>query len=85
VLVLVLTVDIRGAIGFSSFGVLLYYFVANVSALTQKRDRRMFPRTLFVLGGAGCLLLVATLPLEAIVGGLVVLVAGVAYRGLLAP
>ena len=32
VVVLVLTTDLRGAIGFSSFGVLLYYFVANASA-----------------------------------------------------
>jgi basic amino acid/polyamine antiporter, APA family len=28
---LVLTVDLRGAIGFSSFGVLLYYLIANLS------------------------------------------------------
>src|SRR5690606_30027608 len=32
VCVLVLTVDLRGAIGFSSFGVLLYYLVANLAA-----------------------------------------------------
>src|SRR5690606_27995689 len=34
---LVLTVDLRGAIGFSSFGVLIYYLIANVSAYTQPR------------------------------------------------
>ena len=38
--VLVLTVDLRGAIGFSSFGVLLYYVVANASAFTQPREHR---------------------------------------------
>ena len=32
--VLVLTTDLRGAIGFSSFGVLLYYAIANASAFT---------------------------------------------------
>src|SRR5690606_22630254 len=37
VCVLVLTVDLRGAIAFSSFGVLLYYFVANLAAGTQDR------------------------------------------------
>ncbi len=80
VIALVLTVDVRGAIGFSSFGVLLYYFVANVSAFTQTRDHRMFPRVLFVLGGSACLLLVATLPLAATLGGLAVLAAGIAFR-----
>ena len=35
---LVLTTDLRGVIGFSSFGVLLYYAVANASAFTQTRS-----------------------------------------------
>ncbi len=47
---LVLTVDLRGAIGFSSFGVLLYYMVANLAALTQPPQHRRFPRPLQVLG-----------------------------------
>ncbi|MBC7589543.1 MAG: amino acid permease [Salinibacterium sp.] len=80
VIALVLTLDLRGAIGFSSFGVLLYYFVANVSAFTQNTERRMFPRALFVIGAAGCLLLVATLPLLSIIGGAVVLAVGIGYR-----
>jgi APA family basic amino acid/polyamine antiporter len=36
--VLVLTTDLRAAIGFSSFGVLLYYAVANASAWTQDQS-----------------------------------------------
>jgi APA family basic amino acid/polyamine antiporter len=80
VVVLVLTTDLRGAIGFSSFGVLLYYFVANVSAYAQPGAARRFPRWLQVLGGTGCLVLVATLPWPAVVTGLVVLAAGVALR-----
>ena len=35
VIVLVLVADLRSAIGFSSFGVLVYYAVANLSALCQ--------------------------------------------------
>ncbi|WP_040337040.1 APC family permease [Candidatus Blastococcus massiliensis] len=77
---LVLTVDLRGAIGFSSFGVLLYYVVANAAALTQDREHRRFPRALQVLGAFGCLVLVATLPWEAVVGGLAVFAVGIAYR-----
>ena len=78
---LVLSVDLRGAIGFSSFGVLLYYAVTNLAAFTQPAGLRRFPRWLQVLGAAGCLLLVATLPWQAVLTGLAVLAVGVAYRG----
>jgi basic amino acid/polyamine antiporter, APA family len=76
----VLTLDLRGAIGFSSFGVLLYYFVANLSAFTQGAGQRRFPRALFVVGGVGCVVLVATLPLASIIGGVIILGIGCAYR-----
>ena len=42
--VLVLTTDLRGAIGFSSFGVLTYYAIANASAFTQDAAHRRWPR-----------------------------------------
>jgi len=77
---LVLTVDVRGAIGFSSFGVLLYYFVANVAAFSQSAGHRRWPRALQVAGAAGCVVLVATLPWPAVVAGVAVFVVGVAYR-----
>ncbi|QWT24443.1 APC family permease [Subtercola sp. PAMC28395] len=80
VCLLVLTVDLRAAIGFSSFGVLLYYFVANLAALTQASDSRRYPRVLQLLGLAGCTALVVTLPLTAIVVGVGVLAIGVVYR-----
>ena len=61
---LVLAVDLRGAIGFSSFGVLVYYAVANASrADARPAGQRRWPRPSTVLGLAGCLLLAATLPL----------------------
>ncbi|WP_133960740.1 APC family permease [Rathayibacter sp. PhB151] len=80
VVVLVLVADLRSAIGFSSFGVLLYYLVANVAALTQEAPHRRYPRPLAVVGVAGCLLLVATLPPASIAGGLAVLAVGAAYH-----
>jgi APA family basic amino acid/polyamine antiporter len=82
VCLLVLTVDLRGAIGFSSFGVLLYYFVANAAAFTQDREHRRFPRPLQILGALGCLVLVATLPWQAVVSGVMVFTVGVAYRAI---
>jgi len=78
--ILVLTVDLRGAIGFSSFGVLLYYFIANVSAFTQAKEQRRYPKALQNLGATGCLVLVGTLPIASIVVGVIVLLVGVAYR-----
>jgi APA family basic amino acid/polyamine antiporter len=72
VAVLAATTDLRGAIGFSSFGVLLYYAVANASALTLPRTSRIVP----VIGLAGCLLLAATLPWRSAVAGAVVVAAG---------
>lgn len=80
VCLLVLTVDLRGAIGFSSFGVLLYYLVANLSAFTQQPAQRRYPRAVQVLGVAGCAVLAATLPWTSVLGGVVVVAAGVAYR-----
>jgi APA family basic amino acid/polyamine antiporter len=64
------TTDLRGAIGFSSFGVLLYYAVANASAFTLGR------RTIPVLGLAGCLVLAATLPWPSVVAGSAVVLLG---------
>jgi len=82
VCVLVVSTDLRGAIGFSSFGVLLYYLVANLAALTQERAHRRFPRALAVVGAAGCVLLAVTLPPASVVGGVLVIAAGAGIRGL---
>lgn len=72
--------DLRGAIGFSSFGVLVYYLVANISALTQSGADRRYPKFLQVLGAAACVALVATLPVEAVLSGLVMFSVGIIYR-----
>jgi len=80
VVVLVLVADLRGAIGFSSCGVLVYYAVANLSALRQPAADRRFPRALNVLGLVGCLVLVVTLPVVSVALGLAVLALGVLGR-----
>lgn len=82
VVVLVLTVDLRGAIGFSSFGVLLYYAVANAAAFTQVGSDRLYPRWLQVLGLVACVVLVATLPLTAVLAGVAVFAVGIVLREL---
>ncbi|MDX3004339.1 APC family permease [Kribbella solani] len=60
--VLVLSTDLRGVIGFSSFGVLLYYAIANASAFTQPAEQRRWPRAVNALGLTGCVVLAVTLP-----------------------
>ncbi len=80
VTVLVLTTDLRGAIGFSSFGVLVYYAVANAAAYTQDAQHRRWPRPLNVVGLVACVALVAALPVQAVVAGVVVLAVGLAGR-----
>jgi APA family basic amino acid/polyamine antiporter len=80
VILLIVVFDVRAVIGFSSFGVLVYYAVANAAALTQDAAHRRWARGLQVLGVAGCLLLVATLPVAAVVTGVCVLAVGVLGR-----
>ena len=68
------TADVRAAIGFSSFGVLVYYAVANASAWTL--GRRAVP----VVGLVGCLVLALALPWRSVAAGALVLAVGaVAY------
>ena len=78
VVALVATLDLRGAIGFSSFGVLLYYSIANAAALTLRRNERPPPRWVPVLGATGCLVLVASLPATSILSGALVVAIGAA-------
>lgn len=69
VAVLAATLDLRDAIGFSSFAVLFYYAVANASAWTLSADQRRWPRWISVAGFAGCIALAVSLPWETLVPG----------------
>ncbi|MEU1938527.1 APC family permease [Streptomyces coeruleorubidus] len=78
VAVLAATVDVRGAIGFSSFGVLAYYAVANASAWTL--DSAPTARVVPVVGLVGCAVLAFSLPgVSVVVGAGVLVVGAVAY------
>ncbi|WP_351226815.1 APC family permease [Streptomyces sp. NPDC002133] len=74
VAVVAATADVRGAIGFSSFGVLVYYAIANASAWTLGSGWRV----LAGCGLAGCLALAFALPLSSVVSGAAVLAVGAA-------
>ena len=78
--VIIAVADLRGAIGFSSFGVLLYYLVANVAAFTQPSEDRRYPKVLQVAGAVACVVLVATLPPLSAGLGVLMFAIGIVYR-----
>ncbi|MER6980159.1 amino acid permease, partial [Streptomyces carpinensis] len=79
VAVVAATVDVRGAIGFSSFGVLAYYAVANASAWTL--DATPVRRAVPVVGLIGCVTLAFALPWLSVTVGAAVLAVGAAAYG----
>ncbi|MFF4947899.1 APC family permease [Streptomyces chattanoogensis] len=76
------TTDVRGAIGFSSFGVLAYYAVANASAWTLTAEENRPARIVPIVGMAGCLVLAFTLPPVSVLAGAAVLALGAVAYGL---
>lgn len=80
-ILIVLTFDLRNAIGISGVGVLTYYAIANWSALTLHSSRRQ--RTASTVGLIGCVLFVVCLPGSAILTGGSVLAIGLVVRVLI--
>lgn len=78
--VIIAVADLRGAIGFSSFGVLIYYLVANIAAFTQPAEDRRYPKVLQVFGALACVVLVATLPPLSAGLGVLMFAAGIVLR-----
>ena len=78
VAILAVSVDLRQAIGFSSFAVLVYYLIANASAWTLPASTPLTGRVMPATGMAGCLLLAISLPVTSVAAGATVLLAGVA-------
>ncbi|WP_078354473.1 APC family permease [Mycobacteroides chelonae] len=75
--ILAATADLRGAIGFSSFAVLVYYAVANASAWTLAPAEGRPPRIVPALGLAGCVVIALSLPRPSVVTGAAVLAVGI--------
>ena len=80
VVVVVAGVDVRGAIGFSGVGVLVYYAVANASAWGLPGPDRGRRRAVAAIGLAGCLVLAVTLPIGSVIAGTAVLAVGLGLR-----
>ncbi|GIJ75644.1 basic amino acid/polyamine antiporter, APA family [Micromonospora phaseoli] len=73
--------DVRGAIGFSSVTVLVYYAITNAAALTLGREpsRKLPVHALAVAGLIGCVLLAVNLPLSSVLAGFGVLALGAVW------
>jgi basic amino acid/polyamine antiporter, APA family len=82
VIAVILLADVRDAIGFSAFTVLVYYGLTNLSAWTQPPEQRRWPRLIQAVGATGCLVLAFTLPGTSVLTGTAVLVTGVALWGI---
>ncbi len=80
--VLVLFVDLTRVVAVSTFALLFYYTLANVSALRLKAGERVYPRFVPVLGAATCVVfLVFTLfaSLQSWIIGVACLIVGALY------
>jgi len=82
VAILAAATDVRGAIGFSSFGVLAYYAIANASAWTLTPAEGRPPRIVPIIGAAGCVILAFSLPFTSVLWGAAVILIGAALYGL---
>lgn len=82
--ILILLLTLIGSFEFivraASFTILLYYSITNIAALKQPRDEQRFGRAVPVMGLIGCLAMSVSLPLNVILVGIGLLVAGFLLR-----
>ena len=82
VAVLAATFDVRAAIGFSSFTVLVYYLIANISAATLTAAEDRPARWVPIVGAVGCVSVGFALPISAVLAGLAALAIGAVWYGI---
>ncbi len=82
--IIVLSLTLTGSFEFiirtASFTILLYYSITNIAALKQPRREQIYGRSIPALGLAGCLIMSVSLPLNVILSGIGVLIAGFVLR-----
>ncbi|HBR15049.1 MAG TPA: amino acid permease [Candidatus Omnitrophica bacterium] len=72
--------DVRSAVGFSAFTILIYYAITNASAISLPKEKRLWPRYFAGVGLCSCLLLALSLPVQSlIVGGIVITAGAIIY------
>lgn len=64
----------------ATFTILLYYSITNIAAIKQPKSERMYGRLIPILGLLGCLTMSLSLPLNVIISGIGLLIAGFVTR-----
>jgi basic amino acid/polyamine antiporter, APA family len=64
----------------ATFTILLYYSITNIAALNQPRQEQIYGKLIPSLGLAGCLVMSLSLPVNVIVSGIALLLAGFVFR-----
>ena len=72
---------LRSAIALSGVAVLSYYALTNASVLALSPEQRRWPAGIAVLGLIGCLVLIVSLPVQSLLIGVALLLAGAAAGG----
>ncbi|MHA7208097.1 APC family permease [Arthrobacter sp. MDT1-65] len=80
VVLLLLATDVLTVVGFSSFGVLVYYAIANAAAYSLTDRQWYAPRWLNAVGAVACLVLAFTLPAMSVLTMVAVLAGGALVR-----
>lgn len=84
--VVILVIVIAGSFEFvvrtATFTILLYYTITNIAAMKQPGNEQIYGKIIPVLGLIGCLVMSASLPLNVITSGLILLVIGFGVRWL---
>lgn len=82
VAVIVSLADLRSAIGFSSFAILIYYAIANICGWKLAPAQRLWPKWMCMAGVISCLVVAFSLPWISVSGGLILFAVGIAiYLG----
>jgi APA family basic amino acid/polyamine antiporter len=82
-IILIATMDLRGAIGFSGVAILTYYAITNAAAMKLSPDERRWSPVVAIIGLIGCVVLAVTLPVTQFVIAVGVGVIGLLWRQLL--
>lgn len=80
ILLLTVTGSFEFIVRAASFTILLYYSITNIAALRQPRKDQIYGRAIPVLGFIGCIIMSVSLPIEVILVGIGLLIAGFVLR-----
>lgn len=81
---IILFITIAGSFEFivraASFSILIYYSITNIAALKQPKAEQKFGKIISSLGLIGCLVMSVSLPLDILLIGVGLLLAGLVFR-----